>query len=59
MIENTPDYLKASESRTFGVALLESFVLNKRSGLAVWTKVQQAGLLSQVPDSQTIYFACL
>ena len=44
--ENTADYLKAFESRNFGVALLESFVLNKHTGLAIWTKIQAKGLVS-------------
>ena len=38
--ENTVEYLKAFESRNFGGALFESFVLNKHAGLAIWTKVQ-------------------
>lgn len=59
LIENTVDYLKAFESRHFGVALLESFVLNKHTGLAIWTKVQAKGLVAEVPESQTIYLACI
>ena len=58
VIDDTPACLKAVESFIFGVALLESVVLNKQSGLAVWTKVQPAGLLSEVPESQTISPAC-
>jgi hypothetical protein len=57
--ENTADYLKTFESRNSGVALLESFVLNKHTGLAIWTKVQAKGLMIEVPESQTIYLACL
>ena len=51
--------MKAFESRNFGVALLESFVLNRHTGLAIWTKVQAKGLVAEVPESQTIYFACI
>jgi hypothetical protein len=62
LIQNNADYLKAVESTDSGVATLESFVLNKKNGLAVWSRVRPAGLLRQVapaaPDSSTIYFRC-
>jgi len=63
LIENDAEYLKALESSSSGVATLESFVLNKRNGLAIWTRVRPAGFLGKVspaaPDSDTMYFRCL
>jgi hypothetical protein len=38
-VTEQPDYLKAFELRNFSVAFLESFVLNKHTGLAIWTKI--------------------
>jgi hypothetical protein len=62
LIQNGVDYLKAFESTDSGVATLESFVLNKKNGLAIWSRVRPAGLLRQAapaaPDSSTIYFLC-
>lgn len=62
LIENNSEYLKASESSSSGVATLESFVLNKRNGLAIWTRIRPAGFLGQIapaaPDSDTMYFQC-
>jgi len=63
LIENNSDYLKASESSKSGVATMESFVLNKRNGLAIWVRVRPSGYFGQVvpaaPDSDTMYFRCL
>jgi hypothetical protein len=63
LLENNSDYLKASASLSSGVATLESFVLNKQNGLAIWTRIRPAGFLGQVapaaPDSDTMYFSCL
>jgi hypothetical protein len=62
LIENTSDYLKAWDSSSSGVAILESFVLNKNNGLAIWTRVRPSGFFGQkvpaAPDSDTIYFRC-
>jgi hypothetical protein len=63
LIHNGVDYLKAVESTDSGVATLESFVLNKRNGLAIWSRVRPAGFARDVapgaPDSSTIYFRCM
>ncbi len=63
IIHNGPDYLKAFESADAGMATLESFVLNKKNGLAVWSRVRPEGLLRQAapaaPDASTIYFRCM
>ena len=63
LIQNGADYQKSVESTDSGVATLESFVLNKKNGLAVWSRVRPAGLLRQVapaaPDASVIYFRCM
>ena len=60
LLENNAEFLKAVESFPSGVGTLESFVLNKRNGLAIWTKIRPGGPFGQAaPDSQTIYVACM
>jgi len=62
LVQNGVDYLKAFASTDSGVATLESFVLNKRNGMAIWSRIRPAGFAGQVapaaPDSITIYFRC-
>ena len=63
IVENTQNYLKASESMATGVATLESFVLNKQNGLAIWARIRPlgffGGLAQAAPDSETVYLACV
>jgi hypothetical protein len=62
LIENDSEHLKALESFSEGNKMLESFVLNKNSGLAVWSRIRPAGYLGAIkptaPDSQTVYLQC-
>lgn len=63
IVENGEHYLRASESVISGSATLESFVLNKHNGLAIWTRIRPLGffgnLAQAAPDSETIYLACV
>lgn len=40
-------------------ASLETFILNKRTGLAIWTKAKPLDMFGRdIPEARSLYFAC-
>ena len=61
IVKGDKDFLMAvfiSEGSIPSMSSISSLVLNKKNGLAVWTKSRAEFLAYDAPDTQGIYLAC-
>ena len=56
VLQNDADVLTAIYHATDGS--LDSFILNKTNGIAVWTKSRSSSVLNDQPDTQSLYLQC-
>lgn len=59
IVRNSDDEMAAIAAEEIPLSFtLETFLLNKQNGYAVWTKSRPRYLIQDVPDTQAIYFRC-
>jgi len=59
IVRNNDDEMAAIAAEEVPLSFtLETFLLNKQNGYAVWTKSRPRLLIREVPDTQAIYFKC-
>ena len=59
VLQNDADVLTAIYHAADGShRFLDSFVLNKTNGIAVWTKSRSSSVLNDQPDTQSLYLQC-
>lgn len=59
IISSTPKSITAVDlTEAYEVGRLNTFILNKENGLAIWTKTRDGFLGTDIPDSQSVLLIC-
>ena len=59
IVKDTEDYLMAVHLSEGGLTTsLNTFVLNRKNGLAAWTKSRPSFLTIETPDTHSVYLVC-